>query len=253
MRSTSLSADRRHCLCQETIPNRVASTSPSVLARTGRLGLVGRWLSASLVCWAFALPAYSQLTVEIKDHRDRPVDDAVVLVFLAQGNGGVSGVGKPIGVMDQVDESFAPNVLIVPRGQSVEFPNYDDVRHHVYSFSDAKKFELPLYEGKPANPVIFDASGPVVLGCNIHDWMRGYIYVTEAPFSALSKEGAAEFAGLPAGDYQVKVWHPRIRSKENWSGSVTLDGAGTGTLNVEIRLKPAIKIRRAPKAGAKKY
>ena len=86
-------------------------------------------------------------------------------------------------IVDQINLEFVPHVKPVVVGSPVYFPNKDDVRHHVYSFSPAKRFELPLYSGTPAAPVVFDRPGIVAIGCNIHDWMLGYIYVAETPSS----------------------------------------------------------------------
>ena len=87
-------------------------------------------------------------------------------------------------IVDQINLEFVPHVKPVVVGSPVYFPNKDDVRHHVYSFSPAKRFELPLYSGTPAAPVVFDRPGIVAIGCNIHDWMLGYIYVAETPYLA---------------------------------------------------------------------
>jgi hypothetical protein len=93
----------------------------------------------------------------------------------------------------------------------VSFPNRDDIRHQVYSFSPAKRFELRLYKGTPSEPVLFDKPGLVVLGCNIHDWMVGYIYVTDDPWFAVSDAtGTLHLDALPAGRYQVTLWHPQM-------------------------------------------
>lgn len=115
--------------------------------------------------------------------------------------------------MDQIDKEFVPLVVPVQVGAAVSFPNKDNIRHHVYSFSPAKRFELKLYSGVPAKPVVFDRPGPVTLGCNIHDWMVGYIYVVDTPwFGKTSADGVASFE-LPAGDYVVKVWHPWMKAE----------------------------------------
>ena len=94
--------------------------------------------------------------------------------------------------MAQQGKQFLPGVLVVPVGTSVHFPNRDSVRHHVYSFSPAKKFELKLYTGTPANPVVFERAGVVTLGCNIHDRMVGWIVVVDTPYYAQAAEGAAQ-------------------------------------------------------------
>ena len=114
--------------------------------------------------------------------------------------------------MDQRDQQFAPPVLAVQRGTAVRFPNSDQIRHHVYSFSEAKRFELRLYSGVPADPVIFDRAGTVVLGCNIHDNMIGFVRVVDTPWFAKSgASGVARVEHVPAGRYRVELWHPRLQ------------------------------------------
>ena len=114
--------------------------------------------------------------------------------------------------MAQQGKQFLPDVLVVPVGTSVHFPNRDSVRHHVYSFSPAKKFELKLYTGTPANPVVFERAGVVTLGCNIHDRMVGWIVVVDTPYYAQAAEGTGQVQinGVPAGNYKLRVWHPRM-------------------------------------------
>jgi len=111
-------------------------------------------------------------------------------------------------VMDQIDKSFAPHVVVVPKGADVSFPNSDQVRHHVYSFSDARPFELRLYSGVPKSPVEFDQEGVVVVGCNIHDNMLGYIYVSDRPAWGISDDNGD--LSLPVSDAAVYVWHAAL-------------------------------------------
>jgi plastocyanin len=112
-------------------------------------------------------------------------------------------------VMDQVARQFAPHVLVIPVGSSVSFPNSDDVAHQVFSFSDAKEFELPLYSGKPPPPVVFDQPGIVTVGCNIHDNMRAYVYVVEAQyFGRADHDGRWKWPNVEPGEYQLTIWHP---------------------------------------------
>jgi plastocyanin len=111
-------------------------------------------------------------------------------------------------IMDQRDLSFVPDVLVVQTGTAVDFPNSDQVRHQVYSFSPAKTFQLALYAGRAHAPVVFDKAGLVTLGCNIHDSMVGYIYVTDSPWFAFTgADGSARLHGLAPGDYTVRIWH----------------------------------------------
>lgn len=114
----------------------------------------------------------------------------------------------------QRNKEFEPYVTPIQVGTAVNFPNEDDILHNVYSFSKAKKFQLPLYKDSPPDSVIFDEPGPVILGCNIHDWMVAYVYVLETPFfSKTDSTGRATLAALPGGDYEVQVWHPRRKKR----------------------------------------
>ncbi|MCX9155043.1 methylamine utilization protein [Niveibacterium sp. 24ML] len=118
-------------------------------------------------------------------------------------------------VIDQINKEFVPYVSVVPVGSAVSFPNQDNIRHSVYSFSPAKKFELKLYSGTQAEPVVFDKAGVVALGCNIHDWMIAYVYVTEAPFYGRSDaRGNIAFSGIEPGEYELRVWHPDSAAPE---------------------------------------
>ncbi|MCL1499853.1 hypothetical protein A7D16_18085 [Xanthomonas nasturtii] len=113
--------------------------------------------------------------------------------------------------MDQVNSQFVPAVLAVRAGTLVRFPNNDQIRHQVYSFSPAKRFELPLFQGTTATPVRFDQAGLVTVGCNIHDWMLGYIVVLETPYFGKSGSDGRAQIEAPAGNYTLRVWHPRIK------------------------------------------
>ena len=146
--------------------------------------------------------------------------------------------------MDQKDQAFVPRVLVVNVGASVEFPNNDSVSHQVYSFSAAKRFQLPLYKGEAHPPVTFDRPGLVVLGCNIHDSMVGYIYVTPAPyFGTTDAGGAITLRDLPRGDYRVTLWSPYIADDPaSLTRDVHLDG-GASTLE---RFQLAAPLRSLP-------
>jgi len=116
-------------------------------------------------------------------------------------------------IMDQVALQFAPHVLVIPVGSQIVFPNSDSVSHQVYSFSPAKKFQLPLYRGKPYPPVLFDREGVVTLGCNIHDQMRAYVYVVAAQyFGRTDAAGNWAAADIQPGEYDVTIWHPLSRN-----------------------------------------
>jgi plastocyanin len=111
--------------------------------------------------------------------------------------------------IEQRGAEFIPFVTVVQTGTPVDFPNNDTVRHHVYSFSQPKRFEIKLYAGKPGQPITFDKPGEVDIGCNIHDWMEAHVLVVESPwFGKTAADGQVRIANLPAGRYRVQLWHP---------------------------------------------
>jgi plastocyanin len=123
--------------------------------------------------------------------------------------------------MDQQHMQFVPRILIIQTGTGVDFPNSDQIQHQVYSFSAPKTFKLSLYAGHKYPPIVFDRPGLVTLGCNIHDGMIGYIYVTDSPFFGRSDAaGQLQLHGLPAGNYKLSAWHPQMQ--EPGGGSLQL-------------------------------
>ncbi len=133
---------------------------------------------------------------------------------------------------------FQPFVTAVERGTAISFPNDDDYHHNVYSFSSARRFQLPLYKGDTPAPVLFDKTGTVVLGCNIHDWMVAYVRVLDTPYFAVSGEqGKAAIIALPKGEYDVSVWHPQRRKRRDEPTRISVADA-TLELEFAIRLKP---------------
>jgi plastocyanin len=167
-----------------------------------------------------ALLPMSALGLEgiVNETNGKPVPSAVIYVVpLAPNVARPAGTGASRGaVMDQYDKEFVPYVLPVQVGTAVTFPNRDNLKHQVYSFSPAKRFELPLYSGIPAKPMVFDKPGPVVLGCNIHDWMLGHIYVVDTPyFTMTGDDGRWKLSEIPEGEYHLFVWHPRMTSSSD--------------------------------------
>ncbi len=112
-------------------------------------------------------------------------------------------------VMDQIDKEFKPEFLLIKQGDDVAFPNSDNIRHHVYSFSAAKPFELKLYSGRPSNPITFPQHGVVTLGCNIHDSMVGFIYVAKSPHSFLTDANGRVEITTSQSIVGLTAWHPQ--------------------------------------------
>jgi plastocyanin len=189
----------------------------------------------------------ADLHAVVRDQKGEPLADAVVV---AVPEAPAARPARPkLEQVEQIGEEFVPKVKAILVGSPVSFPNRDSVRHHVYSFSASKRFDLPLYVGTPAKPVVFDTPGVVTLGCNIHDWMIGYIYVSESPyFSITGKDGSASITGMPSGTYTVRVWHPQLADAEETTRR-KLDPGSSADMEWRVAVKPEVRIRRAPAAG----
>jgi len=137
-----------------------------------------------------------------------PVAQAAVSVYV-KGTRATAPAGATAN-MAQKGRAFQPTLLVVQTGTPVLFPNFDTVRHHVYSFSATRKFEIKLYAGTPAAPVVFDKAGTATLGCNIHDQMLGYIHVVDTPHFGVTGSDGQVNLDLPAGEHRVQIWWPAL-------------------------------------------
>ena len=140
-----------------------------------------------------------------------------------------------IAIMDQRAKQFAPYVLAISQGQKVEFPNSDNIRHHVYSFSSVRPFEIKLYKGVPGKPMLFNTPGLVVLGCNIHDKMVGYIYVSESPVFGVTGSDGSLALDLKDRPSTIEVWHPHAKQAQRpVTVAVPANRSSTMTVTVDI-------------------
>jgi plastocyanin len=211
-------------------------------------------LAALPLLWGAVAGHAAELRILVKDHRGKLVADAVVLAVPLDSRS-AARAKPPLYAIDQVNKQFVPYVNAVFMGTKVRFPNSDNIRHQVYSFSPAKKFELPLYGGTEAPPVVFDTPGVVVLGCNIHDWMVGYVYVSDTPFFAkTAAAGDAAIDDMPPGDYTLRLWHPNIEhADEVTTRRVTLSADHPTSVEWEINLKPGFRVPRVSGAASPGY
>jgi len=196
----------------------------------------------TLFAWSLGFPcAFADpLTVSVHAADGKPLDGAVVMVHaLAPAQRQVAPVQA---VMDQANLTFVPDILVVPAGSQVTFPNGDSVSHQIYSFSPAKRFQLPLYRGIAYPPVLFDTPGVITLGCNIHDSMQAYIVVTDAPFfGRTDASGVWTAADVSRGRYRIEVWHPRLREPDDLVQDLNLTEGQSANLNFKLTrpLRPA--------------
>ena len=185
-----------------------------------------------------ASPPASGLTVYARGPGNVPIRDAVVTVHLIGRPTPPPAVRRAYAV-DQRNIQFQPFVLLVPRGAGVAFPNSDPVRHHVYSFAQAKRFELKLYAREQARAVRFDKAGVVPLGCNIHDQMSAFINVVDTAYAVKTEAtGNAVFSDVPAGPVSIEVWHPYLRAPGNTIRRRVVLGAGGTAETFALTLRP---------------
>jgi len=176
------------------------------------MGLSKRIISALLFSASSFLSISANaagMRVQVADQLGAPVMDAIVYAVPVSGK---LPAAKPAGaVIDQIKRQFVPLVSVAQTGAAITFPNKDNIEHDVYSFSPAKRFELNLYHGIPAKPVVFDNPGLVVMGCNIHDTMVAYLLLVDTPyFAKTDANGHANIDNLPADSYKLMVWHYRM-------------------------------------------
>jgi plastocyanin len=194
-------------------------------------------LAAFLLAFMSPLRALAgDVAVSVHTPQGQPIANAVVTV--AAPHTGPIRFPWTYQVAQQ-NLQFDPFVLVVPVGADVAFPNRDTVRHHVYSFSPTKTFELKLYGQDETRVVHFDKPGIVPLGCNIHDNMVAFIVVVDTPYAAKTDAaGNAVIHGVPAGAQPVKVWHPYLRAPGNalaFTAAVPKDGAFRQALTGQLR------------------
>ncbi|BDT69687.1 hypothetical protein os1_38790 [Comamonadaceae bacterium OS-1] len=161
-----------------------------------------------LLCAALPVLA-ATVQVQMQDGAGQPLPGAVVYLESKDA----AAAAKPLqgAEVAQAARQFDPQVRVVTVGTAVQFPNHDTVRHQVYSFSDTKRFELKLYAGTTASPVVFDKPGIAVLGCNIHDNMVAWVVVVPTPyFGSSGPDGKLSLDNVPAGNYRLRTWHTRL-------------------------------------------
>jgi plastocyanin len=211
-------------LSPRTTPAALIATCAAVAAALGGIATV-----------TAATPA--SLRVQVVDGDGLPVRDAVVELHAAKSPAGPIRFPWKMG-MAQKNQTFTPGTLIVARGSTVAFPNLDNVRHSIYSFSKPARFEIELYGRDQTRTHTFTVAGSVKLGCNIHDQMRGYIRVTDTPFAAKTDHnGFATLSGMAGGAARLTVWHPALRAPGNETGSAITVTGGAQSHKIKVTLR----------------
>ena len=183
--------------------------------------------------------AAAPLTVRVVDASGWPVRDAVVTLYPAGAAARPAHAGGRY-VISQQNMQFHPFLTIVPVGSDVSFPNFDNTKHHVYSFSPAKKFELKLFAKDQSRIVHFDKAGVVALGCNIHDQMSAFIVVTDSAWTARTNgQGLVTFADAPNAPGRLTVWQPYLRAPGGQIVQAVSPAQRSATFQVRLRQPPS--------------
>jgi plastocyanin len=191
------------------------------------------------------------LKISVNTHKNQPLESVVVTLERLDSFQETTSVKALDIKIAQIDREFVPAVTVIPVGSLVSFPNQDDILHHVYSFSKAKTFDLPLYKGIPNEPIKFDIAGVATLGCNIHDWMSAYVVIVDTPyFQKTNQLGEAQLTNVSAGEYELVLWHPR--QKKSYRETITIDDQLVAK-NIELRLKPSFRSKRQNSNSKRRY
>ena len=212
-------------------------------------------LAASLSLLVAVQAAAADLRVRVTDQRGQPVADAVVEVLPPPGTAPPARPAPRTHTVNQVALTFVPYIEVLRPGDKVVFHNGDRTRHHVYSFSAAKSFEFMLSPGQSSDALALERAGVIAVGCNIHDSMITYLYVSESPWSARTgADGVATVGGVPAGaGYRVQAWQPRLRPGRapSLEENVTLAEGPAKQLAFKLSLLP--DSRRQPDRERARY
>lgn len=142
-------------------------------------------------------------------------DIVVWLTATAPGDTGIPMPAPKRAQLVQKNKHFTPELLVIPVGSSVEFPNRDPFFHNVFSLFNGKRFDLGLYQAGETRAVRFDRVGVSYIFCNIHPEMHAIIVALNTPFYAVTgSSGAYSISNVPPGEYELHVWSERAGSSE---------------------------------------
>lgn len=202
------------------------------------------FVSVLFMVFAVSNVVADSVRIEILAGDGQPLANAALLIESKKVS---VQVPEASAVVDQVDKQFTPTVSAVEPGTDVVFPNSDNIRHHVYSFSEAKNFELKLYSDKEKPSVNFDKAGIVTLGCNIHDQMVAYVLVSDAYDIAITNEQGIVELTLEESEAptEVRVWHYWMGDKLSKAQNVQLT-SDSGKLTGQVQVSPPVQEDKEP-------
>jgi plastocyanin len=180
----------------------------------------------SAVLAALLLAASVRGTVTITGKKSEALDPSRAVVWL-EGRAAPPAVPAKV-VMTTRGKKFTPEVLVLPAGSEVLFPNEDSIQHNAFSSSEGNRFDVGLYGPGPGKEVVMRTPGVVRVYCNVHPQMAAFVIVTPTGLAARAKpDGTFEITGVPPGSYELNAWDER---------------GGTSTLPVEVKPEGAPEV-----------
>lgn len=177
-------------------------------------------------------------TVSIKRGRRMKKDRSNVVVYIENVPGDTHKPG-PNHRIGQKNKQFTPQVNVINRGTTVDFPNDDKVFHNVFSVSRAAPFDLGLYRSGASKSVEFQKKGVVDVYCNIHPQMAAKVLVVDTSYYTVTgPDGKFELPNLPPGSYTVKAWQA---NGDEFSGPVEIPAGGVANLDITVTEKRGVE------------
>jgi plastocyanin len=137
-----------------------------------------------------------------------------------------------VAVIEQKNRRFVPDLVVIPAGASVSFPNLDPIFHNVFSLSKPRSFDLGNYPRNQTRIVTFPKPGVVVVGCRLHPNMSAIVFVTPNDWGTTpDADGRFQLAAVPAGRYTVAAWHKRAGYVRR-----TVEVPAEGTVQVQFTI-----------------
>ena len=162
----------------------------------------------------------------------RTAQEIPAVAYIQGAVAGAVAVAPANPALAQQDTAFSPNVLIVPVGTTIQFPNRDPFFHNVFSYSSNERFDLGRYPRGESKSVVFDQPGVVKVYCEVHESMRAAVVVTENPFHALvAADGTFTLVGVPAGVRSLVVWHVDLGEVK---AEVSVPAGGTARVELTL-------------------
>lgn len=196
--------------------------------------ILRRVISIFALCWAGAFLSTPTEAASVRGAvriGSEAGDGAVVYL---KGNGLKAAPAQA--TIHQQDLEFKPFFTVVPVGSTIVFENQDNEMHNVHSTTPGNRFDIGAHNKGEIKSVIFEKPGGVMLRCKIHTQMRGMVFVAPSQYYAVAgREGKYELPKVPAGNYQIEVWHPRLSVDEIKAGNRTIT-VGQEAVSVDFNL-----------------